>query len=119
MIISFFYSLISIISVFSSIVLSLFGFFNKKIHIIATIKQLIQIIGLTANRAIHIVMNPTIKVSHKAIIQVQAQIIFEINGIILANVSMNLNIAANPQYININHISLRIQVIDLLACCAC
>ena len=111
--------LLSIISGFSLRILSLFDFFNKKIHIAAIIKQLIQITGLTANQAIHIVINHTIKVNHKAIIPVQIHMIFERKGITLANVSINLNIAANPQYININQINLKIRVIVLLACCAC
>ena len=41
------------------------------------------------------------------------------NGITLASVSINLSIAANPQYISSSQINLKIQVIVLLACCAC
>ena len=65
------------------------------------------------------VRNHTTNVSHKAIIPVQNQMIFAKKGRTFAKVSMNLNMEANPQYINNNQTSLRSQVICLLACCAC
>jgi hypothetical protein len=99
--------------------LAFLDLFNKNIPHAATIRQQIPIIGLTTNQAIPIVINHTISVRPNAIIPVQTQIIFARNGITFAKVSMNLNIAANPQYINNSQISLRIQVICLLACCAC
>jgi hypothetical protein len=98
----------------------LFSFFiRKNIPQAATIKQHIQITGLTANHAIQIVTNPTIKVNHKAMIPVQTQMMFAKKGRTFANVSINLNIAANPQYINNNPINLIIHVIILFSFCAC
>jgi hypothetical protein len=93
-------------------------FFSKKIPPIATTKQHIQIIGLTTNQAIHIVTNHTISVSHKAMIPVHTQMMFARNGRTFVKVSMNLSIAANPQYMSNNQINLTIRVIILFSFCA-
>jgi hypothetical protein len=97
---------------------SFLNFFNKNIPHAATIKQHIQTIGLTTNQAIHIVTNHTISVSHKAMIPVHTQMMFARKGRTFAKVSMNFSIAANPQYMSSNQISLIIRVIILFSFCA-
>jgi hypothetical protein len=110
----------SMFSCFGRVSLSAFlDFFIKKIPHAAITKQHIQTIGLATNQAIHIVTNHTTIVNPKAIIPVHTQIMFARKGRTFAKVSMNLNIAANPQYINSSQINLNIQVICLFACCAC
>ena len=110
-----FYSLgCSIESDFPSF-LFFFDFTNKKIHPAATIKQHIQIIGLTTNQAIHIVRNHTTKVSHRAIIPVHTHIMSARKGRTFAIVSMNLSIEAKPQYISNNPNNLIIHVIILFS----
>jgi hypothetical protein len=111
----FFYSLgCSTISGFSSFFHHFLDFTNRNIHHAAITKQDIPMTGLTANQAIHIVKNHTTIVSHRAIMLVHTHMMFARNGIIFAKVSMNLNIAANQQYIINNQINLIIQVIILL-----
>jgi hypothetical protein len=94
-------------------------FISRKIPPAATTRQQIQIIGLTASQAIHIVTNHTISVSHRAMIPVHTQMIFARKGSTFAKVSTNLNIAANPQYISKSQINLIIHVIILFSFCAC
>jgi hypothetical protein len=96
-----------------------FDFFNKNIPQTATTRQHIQITGLTANQANHIVRNHTIIVNHRAIIPVQTQIIFAKKGRTFAKVSINLNIDANQQYINNKPTNLISQVCILFSFCAC
>jgi hypothetical protein len=118
--------LISIGSDFSSIFsclgkstfLVFLDFINKKIPPAAIIRQHIQTIGLTINQDIPIVTNHTIKVMHRAMIPVHTHMIFARKGRTFARVSMNLNIAANPQYISNNQINLMIHVIILFSFCA-
>ena len=115
-----FYSLgCSIGSSFTSLGWSDFLFFldftNKKIHPAAITKQHIHIIGLTANQAIPIVTNHTIKVNHKAIMLVHTPIIFARKGRTFAKVSMNWNSIANPQYMKNNQSNLRAQANILFA----
>jgi hypothetical protein len=77
--------------------LSFLDLTNRNIHAAATTRQHIQITGLTASQAIHIVKNHTINVSHSAIIPVHTQMMFARKGITLARVSMNLNIDPKPE----------------------
>lgn len=98
---------------FISGLFSFFAFFhfaNNTTQAIATTKQHIQIKGLATSQAIQIVKNHTTKVSHNAIMLVHTQIMFDNKGITFANVSINLNIAANQQNINNSQINLMIHV---------
>jgi hypothetical protein len=110
----------SIFSCFGKLSFLVFlAFFSRNIPHAATTKQQIQTIGLTTNQAIPMVTNHTIRVNPKAIIPVQTQMMFARNGSTFAKVSINLNIAANPQYINNSQNNLIIHVIILFSFCAC
>jgi len=93
---------------------SFFDFFhltNRNIQAAATTKQLIQITGLTASQAIHIVTNPTTRVNAKAINLVPNQRMLDKNGRTLAIVSINSIIIENAININRSQPNLINQVI--------